>query len=310
MGEVEADRAAKTVADLATRFKEQHLPKKRPSTARLYSALIDREILPSLRATKVGDVTFAQVDEIHRRMTTRGAVYQANRAVAVLSKMFNLAIRWQWRSDNPARGVERNPEVRRRRYLSPDELRRLTKELARHGDEQAANIIRLLLLTGARRSEVQSMRWTDVDLNAGIWTKPGATTKQKTEHRVPLSAPARKLLTEIHKQAANGAEFVFPGRFGDAHRAEIKSDWAAICKKAKIAGVRLHDLRHTYASILASAGLSLPVIGALLGHTQPATTARYAHLFDDPLRAATERVGAIIAGAVTEAEVVPIKRRS
>jgi integrase len=138
--------------------------------------------------------------------------------------------------------------------------------IAEHDDQQAANIIRLLLLTGARRGEVQAARWEQFDLTAGVWTKPGATTKQKTMHRVPLSGPARQLLASIYAEAADGAVYVFPGRSG-GHRVEFKRDWAAICTAAGIAGVRIHDLRHSYASILASAGLSLPIIGALLGHT-------------------------------------------
>lgn len=151
--------------------------------------------------------------------------------------------------------------------------------------------------------------WAGVDLEAGTWIKPAASTKQKAYHQVPLSAPARQLLAELHDKAADGAEYVFPGRGGIGHRIELKGDWADICRAAGITGARLHDLRHTFASVLASAGLSLPVIGALLGHTQPATTQRYSHLFDDPLRAATERVAAIIGGASDHktAEVVHIQ---
>ena len=297
--EVAADRQAKTVADLAARFKEEHLPKKRPATRRSYEALINNDILPALKQLRVADVSFSHVDSLHRKITNRGSPYQANRTVAVLSKMFSLAEKWTWipGGSNPARGIERNQEARRRRYLSGEELARLTGALTTHPDKQVADIVRLLLLTGARRGEVQSMRWADVDISAGIWTKPGATTKQKTEHRVPLSAPARQLLSELRTGAQHDAEFVFPGRGNSGHRVELKGDWARICRTAGISGARLHDLRHTYASVLASAGLSLPVIGALLGHTQPATTARYAHLFDDPLKAATERVGAIVSGS-------------
>ena len=172
---------------------------------------------------------------------------------------------------------------------------RLTEALATFPDAQAANIFRLLLLTGARRSEVLSARWDQFDLTNGVWTKPGATTKQKTDHRVPLSAPARQLLSDLFAEAEEDAPFVFPSRSG-GHRVDVKREWAALCKTAGLKGIRLHDLRHSYASILASAGMSLPIIGALLGHTQPQTTARYSHLFDDPLRAATERVGAIFTG--------------
>jgi len=298
-------RRAPTVADLCERFLEEHLPKTRPSTQRDYRALIANDILPAMKHLKVASVTFSDVDTLHRKMTKR-APHRANRAVAVMSKMFNLAIKWGWRTDNPARGIERNQEPPRHRYLSGEELERLTTALAEHPDQQAANVIRLLLLTGARRGEVQSATWDQFDLADGVWTKPGATTKQKTEHRIPLSAPARQLLAELHEVAGDNAVFVFPGRF-DGHRVEIKYDWAALCEAARIDGARLHDLRHSYASMLASAGLSLPVIGALLGHSQPQTTQRYAHLLDDPLREATERVGAVIGGGKS-AEVIPLRK--
>jgi integrase len=221
------------------------------------------------------------------------------------------------RTENPAKGVERNTEERRYRYLSGDELRRLTDALVSHSSRAAANAVRLLLLTGARRSEVLSATWDQFDLCAGVWTKPSAHTKQKLEHCVPLSAPAGQLLAEMRVEAERQQQtnreprFVFPARSGDDHMVDLKSSWAAICRAAKLDGVRLHDLRHTYASVLASAGLSLPVIGALLGHSQAATTQRYAHLLDDPLRAATERVGAIVGGARTDAaaEAVVLRRK-
>jgi integrase len=334
MAEVEADRGAKTVADMCKRFEEEHLPKTRPATARDYRAIIKNEIKPAMKNLKVVDVTFSDVDDLHRKITKRGAPYVANRTVAVLSKMFSLSINWKWRTDNPAKGIERNQEEKRHRYLSGKELAALSIALAEHKDQQAANIVRLLLLTGARRGEVQAMRWADLDLGNGVWTKPGSTTKQKTLHRVPLSAPALQLLTEIRTAAEKAAndkkrprplsEFVFPGKGGKGHRLEIKHQWAEICKSAEIVdrrtakdakgheiviltpSARLHDLRHTYASVLASAGLSLPVIGALLGHSQPATTARYSHLFDDPLRAATDRAAAILSGQPS-AEITDIR---
>jgi integrase len=162
----------------------------------------------------------------------------------------------------------------------------------------------LLVLSGARRGEALQSRWEDFDLASGTWRKPSATTKQKTEHQVPLSLAARQLLTGLRQHAAKDAEWVFPAADG-SHRRDVARPWARICRAADIHGARVHDLRHTYASVLASAGLSLPIIGQLLGHTTPTTTARYAHLFDDPLRAAAERAGAIITGAAP-AEVVPL----
>jgi integrase len=296
LGEAKATRGAPTVADLCDRYAEDELPKKRESTQSDYLSMIANEVKPQLGSLKVADVTFSDIDRVHRKITKR-APYAANRAVALLSRLFNFAIRWQMRSDNPAKGIERNQEHKRERYLSADELIRLSAALAEHDDKDAANIIRLLLLTGARKGEVLSARWDQFDLDEGVWTKPAASTKQKTAHRIPLSAPARQILVAVRRKAAGevNSEFLFPGRFA-GHRENVKDNWGSICKTAKISGARIHDLRHTYASVLASAGQSLPIIGALLGHTQPSTTARYAHLLDDPLRKATERAGVIVTG--------------
>jgi integrase len=304
LADLEAERAAPTVADLCARYEAEHLPKKRPSSQREDRAMIAAFVLPAWKHRKVTDIRHSDFDALHRKLSAR-APFRANRVVALLSKMFALAIRWGWRADNPAKGVERNQENKRNRYLSPEELARLTVALAEHRDQEAADIIRMLLLTGARRGEVQAARWDDIDLERGVWVKPGATTKQKTLHRVPLSDAALQLLRDLRQQAAPGAEFVFPGRTC-GHRVELKGNWRDICRAAGIADARIHDLRHSYASILASAGLSLPVIGALLGHTQPQTTHRYAHLLDDPLRQATQRAADIITGKPS-AEVVPLK---
>jgi integrase len=315
LGAREAERAAATVAELCDRYLADHAARKR--TGKQDRAYIDRFIRPRLGSRKVDSITFTDLDGLHRKLTTASGPYAANRVAALLSKMFALSVRWGMRTDNPAKGIERNHEERRYRYLTGDELRRLTEALAACPSQQAANAVRLLLLTGARRGEVLGATWDQFDLEAGIWIKPSSHTKQKREHRVPLSAPARQLLADIRAAAQQRADekswglspFVFSARTGEGHMVEIKTAWAGLCKAAKLDGVRLHDLRHTYASVLASAGLSLPVIGALLGHTQPGTTARYTHLFDDPLRAATERVGAIITGAEKPGgEVVPIGR--
>jgi len=306
VGEQEEDRAAATVADLCGRFERDYLPRNRPSTQRVYRQQIHTDILPALGRMKNAAVSHADVDGFHHRLSVRAPTH-ANRTLAVLSRMFSLAVRWGWRADNPCRGVERNQENKRHRYLSGAELTRLSEALAVLSDVAAANAIRLLLLTGARRGELLAAQWSDVDLEAGIWTKPGATTKQRTEHRVPLSAAARTLLAKMRSQADDGAEYVFPAR-GGGHRPHVNAVWIAARKAAKLNGVRLHDLRHTYASVLASAGLSLPVIGALLGHATPITTHRYSHLFDDPLRAATERASAILTGKAP-ADIVPLERR-
>jgi integrase len=317
LADIEADREAPTVADLIERFREEHLPRKRPSTRADYERMLRLHIGPHFgQHTKVADVRFEDIDALHRKITKAGSTYAANRCIAVLSKMFSLAIRWRMRSDNPCRGIEKNPESKRKRYLSADELARLTTALAKYPDKQAADIVRLLLLTGARRGEVLAMRWADID-PTGTWTKPGSTTKQRTDHVVPLSAPVRQLLADIEERYAREhpkkplPEYVFPGAGDTGHVVEIKKPWRHICKAAGITGLRVHDLRHSFASQLASAGSSLTLIGTLLGHANPTTTHRYAHLFDDPQRAAVERVGAAIinAGKAEPAPPVRLKRR-
>jgi integrase len=306
-GVVLAGRAAPTMAELCRRFLEEHATLRRASTAAGCESAIANYIRPELGAHKVDDVTYADVQKLHRKITKLGRPYRANRIVAQLSKMFSLAIRWGMRTDNlnPCRGIERNQEHKRVRYLSPDELGRLTKALADHQDRQGVAVIRLLLLTGARKGEVLAMRWDDIQ--EGVWVKPGHTTKQRTEHRVPLSAPAKLLISELEQKS----EHVFPGHGKLPHRAGIQRTWAELCDAAGIKGCRVHDLRHTHASLLASSGHSLALIGSLLGHASPVTTHRYAHLLDEPLRVAVEKVGRMVAGAGTAkkkiGKVVPIR---
>ena len=319
MAERHAGRAAPTVNDLADRFAAEHLPRKRPATQRDYAGLLDGIIRPAMGRIKVADLRHSDVERMHHAVVGR-APYQANRAVAVLSKMLSLAVKWEYRQDNPARGIERAPELRRERFLTLAEIVRLAEVLATHTERTSANAVRLLMLTGARKGETLAARWADFDLQVGAWSKPAATTKTAKLHRIPLSAPALQLLGGMKAEADQedarrkryGLEpiaWLFPS-LNDQPLSDVKHFWAAVCKRADLHGVRVHDLRHTYASILASSGLSLPIIGALLGHTQAATTARYAHLTDDPLRAATERAGAIISGAGTPgADVVPFSGR-
>jgi integrase len=319
LAEIEAERSAPTVAELIDRFESEHLPRKRASTARDYRRMLDNHIRPHFGAhAKVADVTFTDVDALHRKITRSGAAYAANRCVAIVSKMFSLAVRWRMCETNPAKGVERNTEHHRRRYLSGNELSRLVAALADHPDRQVADAVRFLLLTGCRRGEALGMRWADVDPGKGVWSKPPSSTKQKTFHEVPLSAPARALLARIREEQTaqdpkrpRGA-FVFPSAASaTGHLVEIKKSWAALTRAAGISDLRLHDLRHSYASALVSSGASLPLIGAMLGHASPTTTARYSHMFADPQRAAAERIGSLIENAAVPSapeKVVPLGR--
>jgi integrase len=293
LGEIKASREAPTVADLCARVLEEHMSKKSPGWRADFASIVRNDVVPALGRMKVAAVEFEHIERLHRQVSKRAPV-RANRMHGMLTKAFALAIKWKLRADNPCRGVERNKEYRRQRYLSVDELTRFTTALREDDDQQAADIFRLLLLTGARRGEVLGATWEQFK-EAGVWTKPAATTKQRNEHRVPLSAPARQLLARLHARS-DGSPWLFPGR-NDQHRKDSKYPWGRICKAASISGLRIHDLRHSYASTLVSGGFSLPVIGALLGHTQPSTTARYAHLYDDILRQATECAGAAITRA-------------
>jgi integrase len=303
--EREAERGAATVAELCDRFVAEHVSKRRAHTQRDYTSIVAKIIKPALGRKLVTAVDHRDVEELHRDISKR-APCRANRAISVLSRMMTLAIKWRLRTDNPCKGLERNPEIKRKRYLTGDELARLTRALAEYPDQHTANVFRLLLLTGARKGEVLGARWEQFDLdNRQVWVKPAATTKTKIEHEVPLGDGALTLLKAMRK-AEPDAEYLFPGRSGSGHLANIKKHWPVICKRAGITGLRIHDMRHSYASFLASAGYSLPVIGALLGHSQPQTTARYAHLLDDPLREAANKVGALLSGVTAKR---PAKRK-
>jgi integrase len=308
VAERDADRKAPFVRDLAERYIEEHLSKKRPSTRYDVEGQLRKWILPAIGSLKVADVRPADIERLHAKITNAGSPIRANRCISTVSKMMSLAIRWEMRSDNPCRhAIERNAENKRNRFLSPVEIARLSEALAQHTNQQSADLIRLLMLTGARPGETMRARWDpDIDFDAGTWTKPGSTTKQATLHLVPLSAPARELLVRMKGQAKT--EYLFPGREGRGHLTTIKKSWSAIAKAADLPGVRLYDAaRHSFASISASSGASLSLIGALLGHSNPATTARYAHLMLDPLREAAERVGAVVTGKPS-ADIVPLKR--
>jgi integrase len=300
-------RNAETVSDLCQRFLEEHVARKRPATQVNYRsivAVIDAE----LGSRKVASIEYRDIDKLHRRLSKDRGSYSANRTVAVVSKMFALAMRWKMRTDNPAKGVERNVENKRERYLTTDELSRLTTALDAYPDKQVANAFRLLLLTGSRSGEAFSARWDQFDLAAGKWTKPSSHTKQKKPHTVPLSRPAQELLQRIRRDQGEAEVFVFPSSGESGHLTTLKKSWRLICKAAGITNLRIHDLRHSYASFAVNAGWSLPVIGALLGHTQPGTTHRYAHLVDDVLSRATSTVGAIVSGK-RKAPVVSLRWR-
>jgi integrase len=254
--------------------------------------LLRQWILPELGQRRVAEITLADCDALHAKISVRTPT-RANRVVSLLSRLMSLAQRWGMRDDNPTRFVERNVEEKRSRYLTLDELGRLTAALDAHPNQQVANAVRLMVLTGARRGETLSATWAQFDLERAIWSKPSTATKTgKTIgiHVVPLSAEALQVLAAIPRDNA----YLFPVRGRRApHLVDIKWDWSKILRSAGIEGCRLHDVRHSFASFLVSSGASLPLVGSLMGHVVPATTARYAHLHDAAQRQATATIGTI-----------------
>jgi integrase len=305
------EKSGRTVTDLCAEYMAVHAPRKR--SANDDKAKIEQYLIPKFGKLLVTDVSFTDIERLHRSMSK--TPYAANRSLALISKMFALAVKWEWTDKNPAIGVERYPEEKRERFLSPDEIKHLSQALTDYVEAaarpseavKAADAFRMLMLTGARRSEVLTSTWDMFDLDKGVWNKPSSHTKQKKKHRIPLSPPAIQLLLKI-KERGDDPKCVFPSRRGSKHPylTEIKKGWIKVCKLADLEDVRIHDLRHTYASILVSGGASLPLIGALLGHTQVQTTQRYAHLMDDPLREATNRVGDVMSQE-SDAEIVQME---
>jgi integrase len=296
----QSEYAAPTMRDLFARYDREYLPKLAERTAADARSMFRTFILPKIGAKKVEDVTFDDCAAIHR-FISKDRPTRANRVHEVLRRSLNLAITWGWIDKNPAARVERNTEHKRSRYLTQAEIGRLLDALDAHPQRTSCQAITFMLLTGCRRGEALGARWDQFDPSLRIWTKPAATTKQRREHRVPVSSRVTALLKERRDTldalpltpAAQVSPYVFASDQGRA-LVDVKRTWAAVTKAAGLPDVRMHDLRHTFASLLVSQGQSLPVIGAMLGHTQAQTTARYAHLFDDSLMNAAELVGTAI----------------
>jgi integrase len=240
-------------------------------------------------------VTRVDVTKLHH--ANRAAPYQANRVLAVLGKMFNLAERWGLRPDgsNPCRHVEKFFERKRERMLSPAELARLGEALAAYdGSPYVVAAVKLLVFTGARLGEVLGLQWAWIDFERGEARLPDSKTGAKTLHLPP---PALAVLADLPRLGGN--PYVITGAKAGAALVNIEKPWRAIRQVAGLDDVRLHDLRHAFASVAASSGMGLPIIGKMLGHTQSATTARYAHLESDPVKAAAASVAGKIAAAMS-----------
>jgi integrase len=319
-GQKTTERGVPTVAELADRFMAEHIdPKRKGSTAEFYRDILDRQVKPALGTTKADKLTRLQVGKLHSSLSA--TPFQANRVLAVVSSMYAFAARAGVVADGtkPASGIDKYRETRRERFLNGEELERLgtaireaetigipwnvdaSKSTAKHLPKAANRLtkislsagaaVRLLLFTGCRLREILNLRWEYVDLERGLLFLPDSKSGRKT---IILNAPALTVLNGLRQ----AGPFVVPGDNPDSPRADLKRPWEAITTRAGLTGVRLHDLRHTYASFGAGGGLGLPIIGRLLGHSQVSTTARYAHLDNDPLRRASEAIAGRISAAL------------
>jgi integrase len=290
----QAGRASPTVKELCAKYLAEHARvKKKTRSFDEDARLIDRRIIPAIGSMRSTAVERKDIARLHHQL--QGTPYEANRVIALLHKMFSLAERWGIRSDgsNPASNIDRFKEEKRERFLGGDEIAHLIDVLRTEQERATASpssiaAIRLLLFTGCRLSEILTLRWQEVDLVGKRLRLADSKSGAKT---VYLNDLAVEVLDELCRQRDPNNPYVIAGKRLGAPLINLQKPWRRIRKLAGLDDVRLHDLRHTYASIAAGAGLSLPLIGKLLGHSQPATTARYAHLANDPVRQGADLIG-------------------
>ncbi len=282
-------RESPTLADYATNYCEVYGPQKglKPNTLKEASRVLAWYALPRYGRRKIAELSSADVRAMIGAAREKSGAGQANRLRAVLSKIFNLAIADDIRTSNPCKGVEKCPENARWEYLPPEHVRRLLNACDAYHDQEGANAIRILLFTGARKSEVLRAEWSQFDLEKGYWNKPSSHTKVKRLHRLALAPETVAILHSMY--AARRSSFVFPGVDGCKPRHDIKRPWKAILESAGVGHYRVHDLRRTTASFMLSTQSDLATVGKALGHTQAQTTMRYATLFQSVQRDGSER---------------------
>jgi len=316
-------REAKTVAQLVDAWSKDGVLTNRRTGARRSQvnvageiALANHHIRPLIGSRKVDSLTKGDIQRLRTQIATgesrtarkgrkRGLIKvsggdgTATRTIRLLSSILSYAVDMGLIASNPALGVKLAPGGQRHRYLSPEELRRLGAVLDQPINSQAAataaTIIRLLILTGARRGEIEGLKWPEVDFQFGMLRKETSKTGAKV---IPLARAALQILEDQRQWASGNQVWVFPGQRGEGHFDSLNKEWERIRRQAGIADVRIHDLRHTYASFGAAGGVGLPLIGGILGHRQASTTQRYAHLADTPLRAAANVIAGEIAASL------------
>jgi integrase len=315
------------VREFVERYLSEHAePKLKPGTVANYRIYFRKHVVPAIGALKINTVSSADVAKLHRKIGVAKPT-TANRVVEAISSLYRYAAiaGVVEKGFNPTIGISAFREVKRERFLSTDELQRLggtlreaetvglpwntdeTKSAAKHLPKPEKRLvivsphvtaaIRLLLFTGCRLREILRLRWKDIDFDRGLIFLPDSKTGKRT---IVLNAPALAVLNALERIGA----YVILGEKRDRPRSDLNRPWARITVHAKLEGLRIHDLRHSFAAIAAGGGLGLPIVGKLLGHTTAATTARYAHIDNDPLRRASERVGYTIKAALGDASTI------
>jgi integrase len=311
-------RAELTLAQVCDLYLQEGCETKKASTIATDRGRIARHIKPLLGKRRIGEITRPDIEKFLRdvangktatdektkprgRAIVEGGKGTATRTVGLLGGIMSFAVARQLRSDNPVRGVKRYPDQKGETFLSAADLAKvgaaLTSLEAEGASPSAIAIIRLLAFTGARKSEIASLKWSELDLERGYLRLGDSKTGAKT---IPIGAPAREVLAS--RSVVDGSPYVFPAGSGKGHFQGVERVWAKVKLTAGFSNLRLHDLRHSFASMGLARGDALPVIGAILGHADVKTTSRYAHLTDDPVRQTADGIAQSIAAALSGAQ--------
>lgn len=324
--EQETARGERTLADLADDYIDNYaVIHKREKSVYEDRRMLEKIILPKLGRLRVSAVDRRDIESLHN--SQKATKYQANRVLALVSKMFTFAMNRKMRADNPAKGIPRFQEDKREAWFSAEQLQKFADALDAYPEQDAADALRLLIVTGARPHEVIGAEWPQFDLQRGIWTKTSHHTKQKKDDHLPLNPSALMILRRMWEDRTG--PYLFPGRSPGTARTTLRNAWKQVCKTAGFATeysvkgkrgkplprwkptVRVYDFRHTFASHLVSRNISLLLVGKLLGHTQAATTYRYAHVADTALRDVTNEFSEVVPAQKTgrkAAVIANIKR--
>jgi len=292
------DRTIESIRDLANRYMSDHCEGRcKESTIKAHTWLLDKFILPKFGARKISELTPQDVGRFHQGL--RDTPYNANRCIGLLKAMFSKAEQWGLLppNSNPARPIRPFREKKRQRFLTPDEFTRLFDAVDRlltiHGiDIYQAAAIKLLALTGCRLGEILQLTWGDVDFRNERLLLENHKTDSRGIKGIPLSEEALAVLCTLPRK--NDNPYVIAGKQPGKHIINLRKPWLRVLEAAKLENVRIHDLRHSFASAAASSGIPIQIVGALLGHSSTQSTARYAHLYDDPLREATYTISSVI----------------